>query len=134
MVYATVDLSVGHVRMVQAGHPHPAVLRQSGQVEFVGEGGLPIGLVPDVEFQQIDFYLNPGDRLLLYSDGISECRTRSGDMLEGAGLVRLIQACADNQKGQDFLDDMFWSLTQEMCPDTGLEDDVSAALLEFNGT
>ena len=35
---------------------------------------------------------------------------------------------------QDFLDDMFWSLTQEMCPDTGLEDDVSAALLEFNAT
>ena len=134
MVYATVDLSVGHVRMVQAGHPHPAVLRQSGEVEFVGEGGLPIGLVPDIDFQQIDFYLNPGDRLLLYSDGISECRTRSGDMLEGAGLVRLIQACADNQKGQDFLDDMFWSLTQEMCPDTGLEDDVSAALLEFNAT
>lgn len=134
MVYATVDLSAGHVRMVQAGHPHPAVLRQSGEVEFVGEGGLPIGLFPDVDFQQIDFYLNPGDRLLLYSDGISECRTRSGDMLEGAGLVRLIQTCADNQKGQDFLDDMFWSLTQEMCPDTGLEDDVSAALLEFNGT
>ncbi len=132
MVYATVDLSCGLVRMVQAGHPPPAVLRGNGEIEFVGEGGLPIGLVPDAEFTQFSFRLNPGDRLLLYSDGISECRTRTGEMLEESGLCRLIRSLDETSTGQDFLDDLFWTLTQEMDPETGLEDDVSAAVLEFN--
>lgn len=43
MVYATVDLSVSHVRMVQAGHPHPAVLRQSGRWNLLEKGVCQVG-------------------------------------------------------------------------------------------
>lgn len=131
IAYATVDLNSGHVKLVQAGHPHPLILRADGQREFVGEGGFPVGLIPDVKYTQIDVNLNPGDRLLLYSDGFTECILKDGSMLESDGLLDLIRAGNQNQCGQEFLDDLFWDLTQIMCPERGMDDDVSAAIFEF---
>ncbi len=45
LAYADIDLVSGRTAIVQAGHPHPAVLRAGGGVEFVGSGGYPIGLI-----------------------------------------------------------------------------------------
>ncbi len=134
MVYAIVDLRNGHVKMVQAGHPHPLLLRADGGAEFLGEGGLPIGLLPDVSFQQIETYMQPGDKLLLHSDGFTECRLRDGSLLDEGGLQQMATECLTENVGSEFLDDMFWHLTQVMSPDHGLEDDVSAVFFEYNGT
>lgn len=134
MAYATVDLKTGYTRLVQAGHPHPALLRKDGTVSYIGEGGLPIGLVPEAQFTQTDLWLEDGDRLLLYSDGITECQTKSGDMLEEKGMTRLLNALPSGSRGADLLDDLFWSLSQEMCPTCGFQDDISGALLEFKRT
>ncbi|MEM6658606.1 MAG: fused response regulator/phosphatase [Pseudomonadota bacterium] len=133
MVYAIVDLRNGHMKMVQAGHPHPLVLRSDGTSEFLGDGGLPIGLLPDVSFQQIETHLEPGDRLLLYSDGFTECHLAGGGLLDEDGLRDMAQDCAKDQGGSEFLDDMFWRLTQVMSPDIGIGDDVSAVFFEYNG-
>lgn len=133
MCYATADLNTGYVTLVQAGHPHPLILRADGTTEFMGEGGVPIGLLPDMTFTQVETTLEPGDRLLMYSDGFSECRLKNGEMLEPEGLSELVQNCHSDQSGQEFLDDLFWNLTQVMSPEHGFEDDVSATLFEFNG-
>ncbi|MEM7088300.1 MAG: fused response regulator/phosphatase [Pseudomonadota bacterium] len=133
MVYAIVDLRNGHMKMVQAGHPHPLVLRSDGTSEFLGDGGLPIGLLPDVSFHQIETHLEPGDRLLLYSDGFTECHLAGGGLLDEDGLRDMAQDCAKDQGGSEFLDDVFWRLTQVMSPDIGIGDDVSAVFFEYNG-
>lgn len=133
MAFATADLDSGRLKLVQAGHPHPLILRRDGQVEFAGEGSVPIGLLANVTFSQFETSLQPGDRLLLYSDGFTECRLRSGAMLETAGLLEMVAGCPPGQSGPEFLDDLFWYLTQVMSPDHGMEDDVSATLFEFNG-
>lgn len=133
MAYGTVDLYTGEVALVQCGHPHPLVLRRDGRAEFLGCGGMPIGLLPDLVCDQFETRLEVGDRLLLYSDGITECRTSRGDMLEEEGLLRLIARGLPDRTGREFLDDLFWNLTQEMPPGSGLEDDVSAILLEYRG-
>ncbi len=133
MVYAIVDLRNGHLKMVQAGHPHPLVMRQDGSAEFLGDGGLPVGLLPDVSFQQVQTHLRPGDKLLLYSDGFTECHLEGGGMLDEDGLREMALECAAGPGGPEFLDDMFWRLTQVMSPDDGMGDDVSAVLFEYNG-
>jgi len=134
MVYAVVDLHNGNLKLVQAGHPHPLILRRDGQAEYIGEGGLPVGLVPDAPYQQFEAKLEIGDRLLLYSDGFTECRLENGDMLESEGLLNLINKCRPGQTGQEFLEDLFWNLTQVMSNEYGMEDDVSAALFEYGSS
>ncbi|GHG82880.1 PP2C family protein-serine/threonine phosphatase [Pseudodonghicola xiamenensis] len=133
MVYATADLKTGRVQMVQAGHPYPLLLRADGRAEFLGEGGVPVGLLPNVDYQQFETDLLPGDRLLIYSDGFTECRLAAGGMLQQEGLLKLVRRCDVGQSGQELLEDLFWELRQIMAPGEGMEDDISATLFEYNG-
>lgn len=132
MVYGTVDLYSGLVRMVQCGHPPPLVLRRDGSTETLGQGGMPIGLLPDLVCDRIETRLSPGDRLLLYSDGITECAVGGNAMLGERGLRELVQT-APRHRGREFLDDLFWRLQQALPPGQPFEDDVSAILLEYEG-
>ena len=133
MAYASVDLRTGLVRMVQAGHPHPLLIRADGSTEFLGQGGVPIGLVADVEYAGFEVTLNKGDRLLLYSDGITEAVLKDGTMLEPEGLEALVRTLQPSAEGSEFLDDLYWHLSSMMAHPEKFDDDVSAALLEFNG-
>lgn len=133
MVYATADLYSGQVSMVQCGHPHPLILRRDGSAEFLGGGGMPIGLLANLSCDRFEAQLQVGDRLLLYSDGFTECRLKDGSMLEPEGLLALIAACRSQRSGREFLDDLFCDLTRVTAPEHGLEDDVSAILLEYRG-
>ncbi|WP_371687458.1 PP2C family protein-serine/threonine phosphatase [Thalassococcus sp. S3] len=133
MVYGIADLRTGSVKLVQAGHPHPLLLRRDGTHEFIGSGGVPIGLLPDISYQQIELKMEVGDKLLLYSDGFTECEIGSGGMLEEDGLLRLISKAGPIKDGQEFLDDLFWRLTEEMSASQTMGDDVSATLFEYFG-
>ncbi len=133
MLYATVDLLTGQLSMVQAGHPYPLLLRSDGSAEFLGYGGLPVGLLPDATFQRTETFLEPGDKLLLHSDGFTECKLADGSLLDDEGLRMMALKCALDLNGPDFLDEMFRRLTQMLPDGGGLQDDVSAVLLDFNG-
>ena len=133
MVYAIADLQRGAVRMVQAGHPHPLLIRTNGEMEFIGGGGVPIGLIPGVEYQEVEFQMEPGDRLLLYTDGFTEARLKSGEMLEEEGLLRLVAAALPAGSGPEFMNDLYWRLTAEMEDPERMDDDVSATLFEYTG-
>ncbi len=129
MAYVAGDFKTGHMQMVQAGHPPPLLLRADGQMQFLGDGGLPIGLVPDVDYETVQFQMLPGDRLLIYSDGFSEAELKSGGMLGEDGLATLFQDCAAHATGEELLQDLFWRLQSDLSGELG--DDVSAALFEF---
>ncbi len=133
MLYATVDLRTGQLSMVQAGHPYPLLLRSDGSAEFLGYGGLPVGLLPDATFQRTETFLEPGDKLLLHSDGFTECKLADGSLLDDEGLRMMALKCAVDLNGPDFLDEMFRRLTRMLPDGGGLQDDVSAVLLDFNG-
>lgn len=130
---AIVELRTGRVRMTQAGHPHPAVQRPDGTVAFLGDGGMPVGLVPGMDYTTFTFTLAPGDRLLMYSDGFTECPAgpHASEMLDEAGLARLMTENRD-LSGPNLLEALVWDLTDYHGSDD-LPDDVSAVLLEYHG-
>jgi sigma-B regulation protein RsbU (phosphoserine phosphatase) len=72
MIYGVLNTRTGQGTLCQAGHPYPLICRNDGSVQRLGEGGLPIGLMLDASFEQVKFKLHRGDRLLVYSDGITE--------------------------------------------------------------
>ena len=131
LLYADLELATGRVSFVQAGHPPPLVLRADGTVEFVGGGGLPIGLIGGAEWDDEALRLAPGDRLLVYSDGVTECEDPMGAMLEEPGLARI---ASDHARlgGRPFLEAILGDLQSYAgCEDFG--DDVSMALVEYRG-
>lgn len=126
LAYADIDLYSGHLQLVQAGHPHPAVLRKSGQVDYIGDGGLPIGLIADARFDRIDAQLAPGDRLFLVSDGVTECPSPLGEELGEEGLRRILHANR-NMDNPAFLEALVWDLAAHFGGED-FPDDVSGAL------
>ncbi len=130
LIYADVDLISGKVALVQAGHPHPTVMRADGRIEFLGDGGMPVGLIDGASYETVTTRLHPGDRLFLGSDGITEAATPDGRQLGEEGLAGLL-AAVQGQRGGAFLDTLYWDL-QRFAGDA-LGDDVSAVLFEFDG-
>lgn len=130
LAYAELDLATGRAKIVQAGHPHPAVQRKSGKVEFVGQGGLPIGLIPQAGYTSFEVTLAPGDRLFLYSDGITECNDAGGIEFGQDRLGQMMETLAQTQ-GLDFLDAVKWQLGQWAGKDE-FSDDVSGVVFELH--
>ena len=131
LLYAEVDLGNGRVAMVQAGHPHPALLRADGRVEYLGSGGLPIGLIGGASYQTFEAVLGPGDRLFLMSDGVTECPDVAGTELGEAGVTRILARNAA-LTGAAFMEALIWDL-QDYTGGQDFRDDVSGVLFEYAG-
>lgn len=125
---AIFDPSAGVLRLVQAGHPPAIVLRADNRVELVGKGGLPVGLVPEAIYETVELRLHPGDRVLFYSDGLTECTDAEGQALEEEGLAEIMIG-EGALRGPALLD----ALHRRLVAHTGradFADDLSALLLE----
>ncbi|EKK7713956.1 PP2C family protein-serine/threonine phosphatase [Cronobacter dublinensis] len=73
MVYGVIDTETGEGTLCQAGHPTPFITHPDGTITRIGSGGAPVGLLAGLSWDETPFTLRPGDRLCLYSDGITEC-------------------------------------------------------------
>jgi serine phosphatase RsbU (regulator of sigma subunit) len=71
MFFGIVDLD-GHLEFINAGHPSPMLIRNNDVEEAFTEGSYPVGLVPDAEYTAVCLKLEPGDTLVLFSDGVTE--------------------------------------------------------------
>ena len=100
IAYGVINSRTGHVLMSQAGHPPPLWLQLSGKrVEPVPGGGVPVGMMPDMAYETTSIQLQPGDRLFLYSDGITECENNAGEQYgEDRLLACLKDSFSDNLK------------------------------------
>jgi sigma-B regulation protein RsbU (phosphoserine phosphatase) len=132
MVYARVMLDQRRIQLVQAGHPHPLIIPRTGEPRFVGAGGMPVGLFATAEFVDFEIQLNPGDRLLLYSDGLTEVFDGKGASAEGAGILAVVNKHRHENDGAKFLAALQTSADNSAKTNGGLKDDVSAAVLQFD--
>ncbi|MEM9970281.1 MAG: fused response regulator/phosphatase [Pseudomonadota bacterium] len=131
MVLADVDFQTGSVILSQAGHTDPAVERADGSVTFLSSAGMPIGLVEAAEYEDFNVTLSTGDRLFLYSDGITECPLPGGAMLEEDGFAALLRSHSGHS-GTVRLDRLVEDLSRRAMTDD-FPDDVSCALIEMAG-
>jgi sigma-B regulation protein RsbU (phosphoserine phosphatase) len=79
--YARIDTASRRLTYANAGHNPPLLIRQNGSIERLSPGGTVLGVFPDNAYEQGEFPLMPGDRLVFYTDGISEARNAAGEEL-----------------------------------------------------
>ncbi len=74
--YATMFFGIlddqGNLEFINAGHPSPFLIRKGVAEEAFTEGCYPVGLVPEAEYTTVAVKLEPGDTLVLFSDGVTE--------------------------------------------------------------
>jgi PAS domain S-box-containing protein len=124
MLYVIVDPAASTVRWVNAGHPPPLVKSRGGPRFLEGEASVPLGVLPFPTYEEASARLEPGDALVLYTDGLVE---RPGDHLDH-GLELLadaVRSAPDDPQG--LLDHLLATLV----PARGAADDV-ALLTLFN--
>jgi len=90
--YATVFFGIldneGHLEFINAGHPSPFLIRRGKAEEAFTEGSYPVGLVPEAEYTAACLKLEPGDTLVLFTDGVTEAMDPDEELF---GVPRLRQ-------------------------------------------
>ena len=90
--YARIDAAARRIVYSNAGHNPPLLIRAGGAVERLTEGGMVLGVFPDNAYEQAELPLGSGDRLLFYTDGITEARNASGQWYDEDKLAAAASA------------------------------------------
>ena len=92
LFYAVLDQSALTLRYVNAGHNPPVIFHPDGSIKWLEPSGAPVGLFPDATWQERVVPLGPGDRVIAYTDGVTEACSPSGEEWGSKGLLRAAQA------------------------------------------
>jgi phosphoserine phosphatase RsbU/P len=84
--FAIIDPRNGEIDFCNAGHNPPLLVRQSGEIVQLDGGGPVLGILPAMAYQGQHCHMDPGDVLLLYSDGVTEACNPEGEEFEGRFL------------------------------------------------
>lgn len=88
LFYGVLDGGGRTLRYVNAGHNPPVVLRRDGSIDWLEPSGAPVGLFPEAIWQERVVRLQPGDRVIAYTDGVTEASSASGEEWGVEGLLR----------------------------------------------
>lgn len=125
-LYAVFEPASGRLRFANAGHNLPYVRTIEGVVELRARG-MPLGALPDMAYEESETVLDPGDIMLLHSDGLAEAHNQEREMF---GFDRLAKFVAEGRGGQALLDVLLTELGRFTGPEWVQEDDITLVTLE----
>ena len=95
LFYAELDPESGAVSFLNAGHNPPLIVHAAGTVEQLAAGGLPLGIRRNAEYREGRTQLQLGDVLVIYSDGVTEAASPSGEEFGPTRLYEVVQRNVD---------------------------------------
>jgi sigma-B regulation protein RsbU (phosphoserine phosphatase) len=128
--YCTVDRS-GATRWINAGHCPPLLVRAGGKMVELAASACPIGLFPAAPFAQQETQLLPGDKLVVYSDGVTEAENAGGEQFGEEALMALVRKRAGAPAAE-----LHQAIIDEVSRFTAgapQSDDVTLVVLEYRG-
>ena len=124
-LYGVLEPATGRFRFANAGHDLPYVKTADGSVELRARG-MPLGLMTGMAYEESETVLQPGDSLLLHSDGVVEAHDPDGRMF---GFPRLREAVARHPGGEKLIRMVLSDLRSHTGPDAEQEDDITMMTL-----
>lgn len=129
--YAYVDLAGGRLEVATAGHPPVLVHhRRTDTASFVSGAGMLLGVVADDEYATAEVALAGGDRIILYTDGLTEAASPRGELFSPQRLREVVLANPELEAGA--LGDRILSALKQWTgqPALDLEDDLTLVIIE----
>jgi serine phosphatase RsbU (regulator of sigma subunit)/anti-sigma regulatory factor (Ser/Thr protein kinase) len=125
-LYAVLEPSTGKMQYANAGHNVPYVATEHGVAEFRATG-MPLGLLPDMKYEEKEGVLGPGDTILLHSDGLAEAHNAQREMF---GFPRLVKKMENPGSGEALIDDLLKELDAFAGAEAEQEDDITLVTLK----
>jgi sigma-B regulation protein RsbU (phosphoserine phosphatase) len=127
--FGVLDPATGDLEYAGAGHNPPFVHRRSTRTveELTNPAGLPLGLFPEAKFARLDCRLEPGDTLLLYTDGLIEAMNRKREQFSPERVKELLSAHA--AEGPAALRDRIVAAVKDHVGDAPASDDLTLVAL-----
>jgi serine phosphatase RsbU (regulator of sigma subunit)/CHASE2 domain-containing sensor protein len=88
--YAILDPATGSLSYINGGHEPPAIIGANGIKTFLNPTGPAVGVFPDLEFKTQTVNLEPRDCLVVYTDGVTDARSKSGESFSKERLLKLL--------------------------------------------
>jgi serine phosphatase RsbU (regulator of sigma subunit) len=121
----------GAVRYVNAAHCPPLVLRSSGVTAVLEATGMPVGLIEGAEFEVATTRLTPGDKLIIYTDGVTEAQDTNGAFF---GVKRLqVLASGHAASSADAVHDAIQMAVRDFTQGAAQADDITLLVLKYAG-
>jgi len=133
--YATVFYCIieasGRMYYVNAGHCAPYLVNADGRLRKLHTTGMPVGMLEEAEFQSVEGVMEPGDKIVLYSDGLTEAENADGQFFD-AERVRL--CLLENASASAFeLHKKIMDAVDVFTEGGAIRDDITALVLEYTG-
>ena len=125
-LYGVLNPTTGRFVFANAGHNLPTK-RMADAVTELRATGMPLGLLPDMTYDEHETLLAPGEMILIYSDGLVEAHNGQGDMF---GFPRLRTLAGRAGSGADLIEHLCGALADFTGPGWEQEDDVTFVTLE----
>jgi sigma-B regulation protein RsbU (phosphoserine phosphatase) len=134
--YATMFFGVlddeGNLEFINAGHPSPFLIRHGAAQEPFSEGSYPVGLVPEAEYTALKVKLEPGDTLVLFSDGVTEAMDPDEQMF---GVPRLREVLTGQTECPlDQLEKCILEAVENFARGASQADDLTLLIVRYRAT
>ena len=134
--YATMFFGIlddqGHLEYINAGHPSPFLIRRGVAEDVFTEGSYPVGLVPEAEYTVVCLKLEPGDTLVLFSDGVTEAMDPDEQLF---GVPRLREVLTGHmQTPLDELQRIVLESVENFSRGASQADDLTLLLVRYRAT
>jgi len=124
--YAVLDPTEGRLRYANAGHNLPCCWHEGTAIELRASG-MPLGLMPGMDYEEKERTLAPGDGVLLYSDGLIEAHDPEREMF---GTSRMVEFVGEHAGNATMIDSLFAELQQFAGEVWEQEDDITLLTLQ----
>ncbi len=125
-LYAVLDPATGTLQFANAGHNLPYVGSEGDTLELRATG-MPLGLLPDMSYEEKSATLRPGDSMLMHSDGLAEAHSPGKEMF---GFPRLMELVGEGHGGEALIDHLLKSLDAFVGAEWEQEDDITLVTLQ----
>jgi sigma-B regulation protein RsbU (phosphoserine phosphatase) len=129
--YVFVDTSDGRLRYGAAGHPPALLVNRDGEADDIAENGVMLGHFPDWTYTWVERPFRPGDRLILYTDGLIEASDARGEFFD-AERLRAFARSSPTRDSSAFVDALITHVSRWTDPagSRGFDDDVTVVVVD----